>query len=136
MGTAWVECWKCDECGHRWIKGDTWPSHCASSKCRKRTWNKLGAGLGSTTVARGNTVLDRDNKQEGLKPRLPSTTPPRMNDAMATFLSGLRGKESPDTVESRTMCGYREYDQESGETMGCGLPEHSVKQKHGAWKRL
>ena len=39
MGTAWVECWKCDVCGHRWIKTELWPSHCASSRCRSRRWN-------------------------------------------------------------------------------------------------
>lgn len=39
MSTAWVECWKCDVCGFRWIKGEIWPERCASSKCRKRNWN-------------------------------------------------------------------------------------------------
>jgi hypothetical protein len=42
MSRVWVECWQCDECGHTWIRswdGKT-PEQCASSKCRKRSWNK------------------------------------------------------------------------------------------------
>jgi hypothetical protein len=34
------------------------------------------------------------------------------------------------------MCKYREYDQDTGETVGCGLPKHGLKQRHGSWKRL
>lgn len=43
MSKLWVECWKCDECGFRWIKSDILPERCASSKCRKRSWNKSDA---------------------------------------------------------------------------------------------
>jgi hypothetical protein len=50
MSTAWVECWKCDECGFRWIKTEVWPERCASSKCRKRSWNK-NAGVAQTVRA-------------------------------------------------------------------------------------
>lgn len=33
-------------------------------------------------------------------------------------------------VEVRAMCGYTEYDQDTGETYGCSLPAHSPKVKH------
>lgn len=46
MSTIWVECWKCDVCGHRWIKTEKWPATCAKKACRSRKWNGLGqAGL-------------------------------------------------------------------------------------------
>lgn len=38
--------------------------------------------------------------------------------------------------EQQSMCTYQEYDQESGETMACGLRAHSGKVKHGAWHRV
>lgn len=41
MAIVWVECWKCEGCGHRWIKTEIWPAQCA--KCRSRKWN-LNAG--------------------------------------------------------------------------------------------
>ena len=34
------------------------------------------------------------------------------------------------------ICAYKEYDQDTGETMACGLVKHSMKQKHGAWRRV
>lgn len=40
MSLVWVECWKCDECGHRWIKTPLHPERCPSRACRKRSWNK------------------------------------------------------------------------------------------------
>lgn len=42
MSTAYVECWKCDECGFRWIKTEVWPERCPSRVCRKRSWNHNG----------------------------------------------------------------------------------------------
>lgn len=50
MTTAYVECWKCDECGFRWIKSETWPERCASSKCRSRRWNN---GDNNTSASSG-----------------------------------------------------------------------------------
>lgn len=38
MATAWVECWKCEACAHRWIKGELYPAQCG--KCRSRKWNE------------------------------------------------------------------------------------------------
>src|SRR5271170_5133346 len=34
------------------------------------------------------------------------------------------------------QCSYHEWSTEMGEEMQCGLPEHSMKQKHGNWRRL
>ena len=42
MGSASRDVWMCDACGHEWLKGDKLPTHCASSKCRSRKWNKGG----------------------------------------------------------------------------------------------
>jgi hypothetical protein len=39
MAIAWVECWKCELCGHRWIKTGDAPRLC--SKCKKTGWNML-----------------------------------------------------------------------------------------------
>jgi hypothetical protein len=59
MSTASVECWKCDECGWRWIKAETWPERCASSKCRKRSWNKNGgSGERQTQSTSGGRAID------------------------------------------------------------------------------
>lgn len=33
------------------------------------------------------------------------------------------------------MCDYKEYSPELGEDMQCGLPQHSMKQKHGNWRK-
>lgn len=40
MAIVWVECWKCELCGHRWIKTGDAPRLC--SKCKKTGWNKNG----------------------------------------------------------------------------------------------
>lgn len=42
MSSCFVDCWKCDDCGFRWIKTEAWPERCASSKCRSRKWNQKG----------------------------------------------------------------------------------------------
>lgn len=43
MPVVMVPAWKCGECTHVWLKvGDKEPTHCASSKCRSRKWNKGG----------------------------------------------------------------------------------------------
>lgn len=37
-------------CGFRWIKGEIWPTHCASKKCRSRKWNSLSVGVNDAVV--------------------------------------------------------------------------------------
>src|SRR5262249_40608065 len=110
MGSAFVDCWKCDECGHRWIKGENYPTHCASGKCRKRSWDSKS----------GIKVYER--KQDALpSPIIPKPAYPgplssvKMNPAMERFMA----KQPPpfsDRMEStpeRSICKYKEYDYES-----------------------
>jgi hypothetical protein len=47
MATVWLECWKCEECGNRWIKAEIHPKQC--SKCRSRKWNQ-SAGVASAEL--------------------------------------------------------------------------------------
>jgi hypothetical protein len=162
MGTAWVECWKCDECGHRWIKGEIWPTHCASGKCRKRSWNKGGAVVqsqspsgtenfsqdGSTAnrpLRDGTMDVTRECKSsEGSFDAITVSTPPyssvKMNPSMERFLGSIPIINKPaDVYEVQSMpgnmCTYTEWSGELGETMACGLPAHSMKQKHGNWRK-
>ena len=108
MSTVWVECWKCDECGYRWIKGEVWPERCPSRKCRKRQWDHGGAVVASQSPSGTESSVksgDRKSADEGRNrdvtgeskssqgsfdtnavsaPRGPM---PKMNDAMAKFLA-------------------------------------------------
>ena len=86
MSTAWVECWKCDECGFRWIKTEVWPERCASSKCRKRSWNKSGSGERQTQESApvDKTTAHSSNVRVS-NPASP--TKPKVNPAMAQFLT-------------------------------------------------
>lgn len=125
MSTIWVECWKCDECGHRWIKTELWPERCASSKCRKRSWNK-------NQVA---AALVRQEPKEAPRPQAappPPAAAAQMNDAMARFMAKLPAAPivEAEAQEERSMCSYREYDPETGETYACGLREHPGKVRH------
>lgn len=83
MGSAFIDCWKCDVCGFRWIKGEIWPTHCASKKCRSRKWNSLSVGVNDAVV---------DTKSESLTPVQVRTTalgiakqPMNMNDDTESF---------------------------------------------------
>lgn len=109
MSTAWVECWKCDPCGHRWIKGDLYPAQCA--KCRSRKWDKPEQGT--------------------VKVRKPDPMPESPKTSMEVLRAICAGKAPEDTISTLVeMCSYTEYDMESGETYGCRLPAHSPKIKH------
>ncbi len=66
-----------------------------------------------------------------------SVNPPTMNPAMQRFMATTPTMTSHEACDPDVeMCSYKEYDQESGETMGCGMPVHSAKYKHGQWRRL
>ena len=133
MGTAWVECWKCDECGHRWIKGELYPAQCA--KCRSRKWN-AGAGKddscesqalpsGTCRASMGTVVKSPAVAKE------PQPAPPKISmDELRSICAGnVHQQESP--IESEiSMCSYTEYDTDTGETYRCRLPVHGPKIKH------
>lgn len=95
MSTAWVECWKCDECGWRWIKTETWPERCPSRGCRKRSWNhNSGDGARQTHQTAGAdkglgqpSVVQVSNPAP---PTISSIQPVKMNPAMAKFMDQVR----------------------------------------------
>ena len=124
MGTAWVECWRCDECGHRWIKGETWPTHCASSKCRKRTWNKLG------------TIMDQAAAMAPVGAVAVELQSPLGNVVDRRELQDICDGKTKPTEEPAEVCGFKAYSAEDGETYTCGLPVHGIKIKHGNWRRV
>jgi hypothetical protein len=60
----------------------------------------------------------------------------KMNPAMERFVSVLPTLSASDLDPEPLMCSYTEYSGELGETMACGLPAHSMKQKHGNWRKV
>src|SRR5271170_7185469 len=138
MGTAWVECWKCDECTHRWIKTEIYPSHCASSKCRSRKWDKGGTNEVRDDNHSNKQVADGVSGNLGKRERVEG-----LRDLVRDIQSNPLGEGhernegvGSDPKDSRSdsqpvMCSYHEWSTEIGEEMQCGLAEHSMKQKHG-----
>lgn len=120
MAIAWVECWKCELCGHRWIRseGSTPPRLCA--KCRKTGWH-------TATESPAHAYSDRNP--------VPVFTPakPSMDALRAICAGDLPAAPEPTTTQP---CTYTEYDYESGETYRCGLQQHSVKVKHTRGTKL
>lgn len=62
-----VSAWKCDVCGHEWLKGKTEPKHCA--RCKSRKWNsfpsqalteKIVASLEEEQPRKHNSSLTED----------------------------------------------------------------------------
>jgi hypothetical protein len=54
-------CWVCEVCGFAWLKSDVVPSHCASSKCRSRQWNR---GNCKSILRAVRVPIDLDRKIE------------------------------------------------------------------------
>lgn len=116
MAELLIPGYQCDVCGHSWLPRAGFPLQCARNECKSRKWNSKGLKLSK----RIETHVMRDS--------------PKMNDAMAKFMTKAPIID-PEPVE-RVMCRYSEYDQDTGETMACGLPSHSMKQKHSNWFRV
>ena len=99
MGTAWVECWKCDACGHRWIKGELYPAQC--SKCRSRKWdNERGAASSGRTPA-----PERQAGKEGSIPFSPTKS--SMDDLRAICAGNVPSSvyhEPEPEPEIRPLC--------------------------------
>lgn len=96
-----------------------------------------GVSLASLVVEACWKYLDKIPQKETASLTAPSDVP-KMNPAMQKFFANIdpsHAAHDPEFDESKIMCRYKEYDGESGETMACGLPEHSQKQKHGNWRR-
>ena len=125
MGISWVECWKCDACGHRWIKAEGIPAQCASSKCRSRKWNAKTAEPGTYGAIERKPVEPTINQ-----------TPNFGVAKVAREIPDVVLSMSLDGDSSLVMCSYTEYDGESGETYRCGLAEHPPKVKHTRGERV
>lgn len=113
MSTAWVECWKCDECGFRWIKTEVWPERCASSKCRKRSWNKdaiptglLAGQMKTFTITAVPAKLDMAELR-AIAAGKPIVLPPHVVDEFERF-------------SAIPLCPHKEW-AEDGEQYRCRL---------------
>ena len=136
MATVWVECWKCEGCGHRWIKGELYPAQCA--KCRSRKWDAKGnAQVASAdyklTVGESRPVIhdggvSQYTRTDGVA-NFAGLERSKMNPAMATLLAKVPAV-APEPIMEREPCAYTEYDGETGETYRCGLAKHSGKVRH------
>jgi hypothetical protein len=133
MGTAWVECWKCDVCGHRWIKGELYPEQCA--KCRSRKWNSKEQSTVMRRYVRKQPESSSDLVEraplaqgEGTSGSIPLTSSKPSMDALRAICAGnVPTIPDPEPIES-PMCSYREW--VDGEQYACGLRAHSSKVKH------
>lgn len=106
-----------------------WPERCASSKCRKRSWNKSGhvASVGSSEITLTMSATEGHGKTAHGDGGMPSIADLRKT------IAAIESKpfESMAAVEpERPRCAYTEYDEQSGETYGCALYQHSAKVKH------
>lgn len=147
MATVFLECWKCDQCGHRWIKGELWPAQCA--KCRSRRWN---ADL-DKEISRGDVALGHPDGQRtrlgdpdagGLGKRdatraveqSPDTllcNPPRAKPDIEALRAICRGdtgivRIDPEVYEI-PICGEKWW--EDGERYECLMDKGHKSTKHG-----
>ncbi len=127
MSTVYVECWKCDDCGFRWIKTEIWPERCASSKCRKRSWNKNG-GV-AQLVEQGVAPEDA-----GSIP-VPATTIEALRAICKGEPLGSGGTPNPALLSpilsspAKTECGYKWW--EDGVYLECLMSAGHKSPKHG-----
>ncbi len=141
MATVWVECWKCDVCGHRWIKGEVWPDTCASSKCRSRRWNSAAKSAPVVDPVRGVSQpverIDLGPVVETSQPSTVAASKPGLSDlrAMVAQLESKPVAALQPVPVALGPCPYMEYVGDIGETMACGKLEHSWKIPHGEWRR-
>lgn len=139
MGTVWVECWKCDVCGHRWIKGELWPEQCGSSKCRSRRWNASAKSASAVEQAQASAV-----EREAERPAVASEPLPVADvsalpvvDRLAVARAAVAAVGSPvgvvlPPVAVGEPCPYTEPDYETGFVYACGMDlEHKGKHTRG-----
>lgn len=124
----------CDACGKRWLpEGSKMPVQCPSRDCRSRRWNESGEVFDSPTeIASAPAPQPATPDSIGaLMARLGMTTASKLHQQPSTPIESPAEDDEPELP----MCTYEEYDIDSGETMLCGLHQHSFKVKHGAWHR-
>jgi hypothetical protein len=124
MATAWVECWKCDLCGHRWIKsqGAVAPRLC--SKCKRTNWNTESAAVSEARLADAPAVVH------------PTIKPAVSMDALRAICAGKvdalpeQPTQPAEPEQASKRCTYEEWSTDLGEMVQCGLSEHGLKVKH------
>lgn len=125
MSTAWVECWKCDECGFRWIKGETWPERCASSKCRKRSWNKSANNVKAQepSLPPTVTITTMPSAHPVTAPVAHKLDPAKMNPLMAALLSKppVIAASEPIAIVEFVRCDKKEWSEEDASMLQCTL---------------
>lgn len=121
MATAFVECWKCDVCGFRWIKTETWPERCPSRKCRTRQWNQSAGASGAVVATKLPSPVRTPIATTAVEPVKLAT---KMNDAMANFLKAARPVIPEVSVAEEAValevCRHTEW-AEDGEQYRCRL---------------
>jgi len=151
--------WNCKRCGHYWRpRIENPPAQCPHCKSPYWSREKRVAAIGlkegsdgiraSVPVVRSRVERKVEQASEVL-PKVQTVRLERSNERRGEESSGSRDGRFPLGVDSTSgegfggieapsvkTCPYREYDPESGETMGCGLRVHSGKVKHGAWRKL
>lgn len=137
MSTIWVECWKCDECGFRWIKDEVWPDRCKSSACRSRKWNSAAKLAGEPAAV--SAVASEAVTIEPVVADEMSVSRPSLADLRAV-VAALEQRPAPavalpimSSTPVRTICGFKAYNDIDGEDYTCGLPAHDWKVKHSNW---
>lgn len=73
------KCWVCDVCGFAWLVTGEAPSHCASSKCRSRKWNKGEASANNqggidVPVLRGKDSMEGNSARTNRGRKVSGTT--------------------------------------------------------------
>lgn len=124
MGTAWVECWKCFDCKHRWIKGELYPSQCPKRSCRSRKWD-VDAGSSPEAAPVEPVVVAAMPAAVEPEPVADLSTFPvadRLAVARAAMakVSEPKGEILPPAVVLGP-CPYTEADYETGNVHACPL---------------
>lgn len=118
MATVWVECWKCDVCGHRWIKGEVWPDQCRNTKCRSRKWN--AASVAAVSKDYSSEPVVSVEQPEPVGEVLPPDRKPSLADLRALVASKMAEPVAPVVAQaSVALCGYEEEDRATGEWGRC-----------------
>lgn len=118
-----MECWKCDVCGFKWIKGEVWPEQCSRKACRSRKWNKGAV---------------QDEAAEPVAVEAAAESKPSLSDLRAVVAALER--KPVDAVQPVAAvvqpCPFTTWSEVDGENYACGLAAHDWKVKHGAWIKL
>ena len=94
----------------------------------RQSSNDTGESLAQTVIIACWNYLesDRPSSDDTPAPIKPTVTELRQ------LVSSIHTEPDQPAVPV-VMCNYSEWSEQIGETVQCGLPAHSLKQKHGDW---